>query len=86
MCVCAVPTTPVEGVTVYGHSKASDFRQVRAYFEDRGVIFDHADPEQDQGHRERMVTLSGQQEAIVIEIGKNIFIGFNPAELERVLP
>jgi hypothetical protein len=33
-----------------------------------------------------MVALSGQQDAVVVEIGKNIFVGFTPIELESVLP
>jgi hypothetical protein len=77
---------PFEGVTVYGRHKARDFQQVQSFFEDRGVIFDHTDIDRDQGGLERMVTLSGQQEAVVIEIGKKILVGFNPDQLEAVLP
>jgi hypothetical protein len=33
-----------------------------------------------------MMTLSGQEEAVVVEIGRKIFVGFSPAELETVLP
>ena len=86
MCICAAPTTPLEGVTVYGRDDARDFRQLKSFFDDRGVIFTHTDIAQDQGGLERMVNLSGQQEATVVEIGKKIFIGFQPDELEAVLP
>ncbi|MBE7556081.1 MAG: glutaredoxin family protein [Anaerolineales bacterium] len=86
MCICAAPTTPFEGVTVYGRRQATDYQEVRRFFEGRGVVFDHADIEGDQASLQRMVELSGQQEAVVIEIGKNIFVGLNPAELDRVLP
>jgi hypothetical protein len=86
MCICAAPRTPLEGVTVYGRQEARDFRQVKSFFEDRGVIFSHTDVEHDQAGLEQMVSLSGQQDAVVVEIGKNIFVGFTPNELEAVLP
>lgn len=86
MCICAAPRTPLEGVTVYGEATARDFRQIKSFFEDRGVIFEHADPGDDSANRDRMLSLSGQQEATVVEIGKNIFVGFTPDALEMVLP
>ncbi len=86
MCICAAPMTPLEGVIVYGRSQATDYREARRFFEDRGVVFEHADIERDQANLQRMAELSGQQNAIVIEIGQKIFVGFNPNELDRVLP
>ena len=86
MCICAAPTTPLEGVTVYGRGDAQDFRQLKSFFDDRGVIFTHTNIAQDPGGLERMVNLSGQQEATVVEIGQKIFVGFQPDELEAVLP
>lgn len=86
MCICAAPTTPFEGVTVYGRRQAADYQEVRRFFEGRGVLFDHADIEGDQASLQRMVELSGQQNAVVIEIGKNIFVGLDREALERVLP
>lgn len=86
MCICAAPRTPLEGVTVYGDSNAKDFRQLKSFFDDRGVIFEHADSTQNSANQERMLSLSGQQDAAVVEIGKNIFIGFAPDAIEQVLP
>ncbi len=86
MCICAVSLTPYEGVTVYSRQQAEDYRQVRNFFEDRGVLFDYADIERDPASLQRMVELSGQQEAVVIEIGQKIFVGFNPNELDCALP
>ena len=85
MCICAAPITPPEGVTVYGGRDARDFRQLKSFFDDRGVLFTHADIE-DQTNLARMGTLSGQQEATVVEIGKKIFVGFVPDEIETALP
>ena len=48
MCICAAPTTPFEGVTVYGRRQAADYQEVRRFFDGRGVVFDHADIEGDQ--------------------------------------
>lgn len=86
MCICAVTRTPPEGVTVYGRDEARDFQQVYRFFENRGVVFEHADVGHDTAKLQRMVDLSGQQNAVVIEIGSRIFVGFNPDELEQVLP
>lgn len=85
MCICAAPRTPIEGVTVYGRRDNDDFQKVSTFFEDRGVVFDVADS-QDETNLQRMITLSGQQESVVVEIGRKIFVGFTPAELTRALP
>jgi arsenate reductase-like glutaredoxin family protein len=86
MCICAVTLTPPEGVTVYGYRDATDYRQVCRFFENRGVRFEQAEVDLDQVNLQRLVDLSGQQEAVVIEIGQKILVGFSPEELERVLP
>jgi hypothetical protein len=86
MCICAVPRTPVEGVNVYARKDAKDFKQVSLFFEDRGVRFKHMDVAEDPDDLAKMMSLSGQQDAVVVEIGKRIFVGFTPDELERVLP
>jgi len=85
MCICAAPRTPFEGVTVYGRQDRTDFQKVETFFEDRGVLFTFADVQQ-QANQERIISLSGQEEAVVIEIGRKIFVGFTPTELERALP
>lgn len=86
MCICAVPRTPVEGVNVYARKDAGDFREVRLFFEDRGVRFEHMDVAEDADGLAKMKSLSGQQDEVVVEIGKKIFVGFKPDELESVLP
>ena len=86
MCICAAPSTPFEGVIVYGRRQADDYGQVRSFFEERGVLFEHADIEHDPANLQRIVELSDQQDAVVIAIGQKIFVGFNPDELDRVLP
>lgn len=86
MCICAVPRTPIEGVNVYARKDAKDFNQVRLFFEDRGVRFEHMDVAEDPDGLDKMMSLSGQQDAVVVEIGKKIFVGFTPDELENVLP
>jgi glutaredoxin len=86
MCVCAPPRTPVEGVTVYGRSGAQDVRKVQQFFEDRGVVFDYVDLDRQPAEVDRVVSLSGQHEAAVVEIGRRIFVGYEPDALESVLP
>jgi hypothetical protein len=86
MCICAAPRTPVEGVNVYGAKDARDFDQVRLFFEDRGVRFKHKNVAEDPDNLAKMKSLSGQQDAVVVEIGKKIFVGYTPDELESALP
>jgi glutaredoxin len=86
MCVCAPPRTPVEGVTIYGRSRAEDVRRVQSFFEDRGVVFDYADIEQDADAANRAMELSGQRDAVVVAIGSRVFVGFDPSALDSALP
>ncbi len=86
MCICAIPPTPVEGVTVYGRGSACDFQQVRRFLEDRGVLFRQVDVERDKDSLAHMKALSGQERAVVVEIGKKVLVGFDPVALERALP
>lgn len=86
MCICAIPPTPIEGVTVYGRREAGDFQAVRRFFEDRGVLFDQADVGADTANLERMAALSGQTDNVVVEVGKRVLVGFDSDALESVLP
>ena len=86
MCICAGPITPLEGVTVYGRVDSRGFHDVRRFFSDRGVIFTHADTNGDQENQEKMISLSGQEDSVVVEIGKKIFVGFVPEQIETALP
>ena len=86
MCICAGPITPLEGVTVYGRTDSRGFHDVRRFFNDRGVIFTHADTSGDQENQDKMISLSGQEESVVVEIGKKIFVGFVPEQIETALP
>jgi hypothetical protein len=86
MCICAAPRTPVEGVNVYASKDARDYNEVRIFFEDRGVRFKHLDVAENADNLAKMKSLSGQQDEVVVEIGKKIFVGFTPDELQSVLP
>lgn len=85
MCICAPPTTPLEGVTVYGRQDASDFQAIRAFLEARGVLFEHVDSADDAA-RQQVAAISGQHEASVVQIGSKIFVGFKPDALTQALP
>jgi hypothetical protein len=86
MCLCAGLITPLEGVTVYGRNDSRGFHDVRRFFNDRGVIFTHADTSSDQENQDKMISLSGQEESVVVEIGRNVFVGFVPEQIETALP
>lgn len=86
MCICSSFRTPVEGVNVYARPEAGDFRQLKMFLENRGVVYRHKDTSQDADDLAHMQSVSGQQEEVVVEIGKKIFVGFKQAELEHVLP
>ena len=86
MCICGAFKTPLEGVNVYGRPEAGDSRQVKLFLEDRGVRFKYTDISQDADGLAHMQTVSGQQDAVVVEIGKKIFVGYTPVELDCALP
>ena len=86
MCICSNYRTPLEGVNVYGRPEAGDFQQVASFLENRGVVFTPTDISQDADGMAHMETISGQQQAVVVEIGKKIFVGFKPVELDYALP
>lgn len=54
-------------------------------FEKHGVIFEEKDVFKDLKARAEMEKKSGQLGVPVIEIGKNIFVGFNRVALENAL-
>jgi glutaredoxin 3 len=57
----------------------------KRYFRERGVPFRDVDVSRDQAAARDMVRRSGQQGVPVIDIGGRIVVGFNRAEIDRLL-
>ena len=86
MCICAPPRTPPEGVVIYGQPEWPDVRSLFSFFEDRGVVYDAENVARQPDALERMQCLSGQTALAVTVIGKAVFVGYVPDQIERVLP
>ena len=74
MCICAAPTTPFEGVTVYGRRQAADYQEVRRFFDGRGVVFDHADIEGDQARKAEQWDMGARIRAVDQGPGGEVFL------------
>jgi len=57
----------------------------KAYFEEKGVLYEEKDVASDLEARKEMVDKSGQLGVPVITIGENIIIGFDRHALEHLL-
>lgn len=57
----------------------------KRYFRERGIRFRDVDVSRDPAAARDMVRRSGQQGVPVIDIGGRIVVGFNRAEVDRLL-
>ena len=72
-------------VTVYSTSWCGFCHQAMAYFDSIGVDYKKIDVEEDRSAAEEMVKKSGQMGVPVIEIGKEIIVGYNRPKIDHVL-
>jgi len=77
---------PAVDITLYRTSTLAEGLQAQAYFLRKGVAFNDLDISADQQARQEMIDLSGQMERPVITVNGRVFIGFNPVDLELVVP
>ena len=72
-------------VTVYSTTWCGFCHQAKKYFDSIGVKYKDVNVEQDQKAAEDMVQKSGQMGVPVIEIGKDIIVGFNKPKIDDSL-
>ncbi len=73
-------------ITLYRPPDSAEGRQVQHFFERKAVAFEDLDVSTDPQALHRMRALSGQVERPVIVVDDRIFVGFDPSELERLVP
>lgn len=72
-------------VTVYSTTWCGFCHQAKKYFDSIGVKYNDVNVEEDQKAAEAMVQKSGQMGVPVIEIGKEIIVGFNKPKIDDAL-
>lgn len=75
----------MEQVKVYTTPTCPWCVKVKDYLKKRGVDFDEVNVAHDAEGAHEMIELTGQRGVPVTVIGKDVVVGFNQAELERLL-
>jgi glutaredoxin 3 len=72
-------------VIVFSTPTCTYCRQAKRYLRERGVRFRDVDVSKDPQAARDMVRRSGQQGVPVIQVGSKVVVGFNRAEVDRLL-
>lgn len=72
-------------VTVYSTSWCGFCHQAKKYFDSIGVKYNDINVEEDQQAAEDMVKKTGQMGVPVIEIGKEVIVGFDKPKIDTAL-
>ena len=72
-------------IKVYSTNACPYCVTLKAYLKEHGIEFEDIDVSQDEKAREEMVKKSGQMGVPVVEIGKDIVVGFNKEVIKRLL-
>ncbi len=72
-------------VTVYSTSWCGFCHQAKKYFDSIGVKYNDINVEEDQQAAEDMVKKTGQMGVPVIEIGKEVIVGFDRPKIDTAL-
>ena len=72
-------------VIVYSTSACPYCHMLKDYLKERGIAFDDVDVSSDQKMAEEMIRKSGQMGVPVADIDGEIIVGFNKAEVNRLL-
>ncbi|MCA9301654.1 NrdH-redoxin [Candidatus Nomurabacteria bacterium] len=72
-------------VIVYSTSWCGYCHQAMAYFDSIGVKYKQIDVEEDRAAAEEMVKKSHQMGVPVIEIGKEVIVGYNRPKIDAAL-
>jgi hypothetical protein len=81
-CRCVAPVD----IIVYRDPGSEEGRETMLFFERKGVRWDDMDVTVDAAARQQMQTLSGQADRPVIVVDGQVFIGYDPATLEPLVP
>jgi glutaredoxin len=84
MCVCRAFI--VDEVKLYAVPYSTESRQAELYLERKGVCHEKVDVSADEHALAEMFQLTGQTTRPVMVIGERVFVGFDQAELDQVMP
>lgn len=73
-------------ITLYRDPASAEGRQALLFIESKGVRWEDVDVTVDAGARLQMLALSGQAERPVLVVDGQVFVGFDPAVLEPLVP
>jgi glutaredoxin len=77
---------PAVDITIYRKTSSVEGIQAQAYFLRKGLAFDDLDISINPQAQTKIEELSGQKDRPVIVVNQKTFIGFNPEELDLVVP
>jgi glutaredoxin len=77
---------PAVDITIYRTSRSAEGIQAQAYFLRKGVAFEDLDISINPEALNKIEELSNQKERPVIVVNQKTFIGFNPDEMDLVVP
>lgn len=75
----------MKNVIIYSTPTCVYCKLAKEYFSKNGVSYTELNVAEDDKAREDMVQKSGQMGVPVIDIGGEIFVGFNQREIERAI-
>lgn len=84
MCICRAFV--VDDVKLYAVPNSAETRQAESYLGRKGVCHERLDVSTDEGALTELARLTGQTARPAIVIGDRVFVGFNEAELDQVVP
>ena len=77
---------PAVDITVYRTPTSIEGIQAQEYFLRRGLAFQDLDVSINPQAMKEMGELSGQKDRPVVLVNRRVFVGFNPDELDLVVP
>ena len=72
-------------ITIYTTKTCPWCKKTKEWFKENKISFKKVDVTSDDKGRDEMIEKSGQMGVPVIEIGKEIIVGFNPEAFEEAL-
>jgi arsenate reductase-like glutaredoxin family protein len=73
-------------VAVYGVPSSVEGKQVRAFFESKGIGYREIDVSVDPQGMQKLRALSGQSDRPAIVVNGRVFVGFDRSQLESAVP
>jgi len=73
-------------VTIFRTTDSKEGIELKQFFDRKGVCYEDMDVTKDPKELQRMIELSGQAERPIALIDEKVVIGYDPVELEPLVP